>query len=45
MPFRASGVMLVPWMVPNGEGSGTPPANGAPFGAVWQAAQSAAAAR
>src|SRR5437762_6478572 len=32
-------------MVPKPLGIGSPPANGAPPGAVWQAAQSAASAR
>ncbi len=32
-------------MVPNGDWIGSPPANGAPPSAVWQAMQSAARAR
>jgi hypothetical protein len=31
--------MLVVWMVPNGVGSASPPANGSPLALVWQAAQ------
>src|SRR5262245_18537606 len=39
MPAFGSGVMLVAWMVPNGVGSGRPPANGFPPAVVWQTPQ------
>ncbi len=45
MPAVFDGVMLVAMMVPIGVGSGRPPANGLPPGAVWQATQSPAVAR
>ncbi|MNJ67204.1 hypothetical protein D3C77_633560 [compost metagenome] len=41
----AAGVMLVEYTVPIGVSIGSPPANGLPPSAVWQATQSPARAR